>query len=182
MAIELVFETHSTTEDNERGSATGWRPGVLSAAGREQAVQMGRRRANDGIDAIFTSDLARAVETVRIAFPHPTVPVLLDWRLRECDYGDMTGIAPDLLERDAHIDVPYPSGESWRQAAERVAWFLRDVGSRWQGSRLLVVGHTATWRGLDHAINGTPLNTPFEWQEGWEYRVGWRRRTPGRCR
>jgi hypothetical protein len=24
VAIELVFETHSTTEDNEQGRATGW--------------------------------------------------------------------------------------------------------------------------------------------------------------
>ena len=30
MTIELVFETHSTTDDNERGFATGWLPGVLS--------------------------------------------------------------------------------------------------------------------------------------------------------
>jgi broad specificity phosphatase PhoE len=171
MSIELVFETHSTTEDNERGSATGWGAGVLSAAGREEARQMGLRRPNDGIDAIFTSDLARAVETVQIAFPESGVPILMDWRLRECDYGDMTGIAPELLDRDAHIDVPYPSGESWRQAADRVAWFLRDIERRWQRSRLLVVGHTATWRGLEHAINGTPLNTPFEWQPGWEYRL-----------
>src|SRR6185295_14927110 len=159
MSIELVFETHSTTEDNERGSATGWRPGVLSVTGRKQAAQMGLRRSNDGIEAIFTSDLARAVETV-IAFPESGVPIVLDRRLRECDYGDMTGIAPELLDRDAHIDVPYPSGESWRQAADRVAWFLRDIERRWQGSRLLVVGHTATWRGLEHAIKGTPLNAP----------------------
>jgi hypothetical protein len=25
--IELVYETHSTTEDNEAGRATGWLPG-----------------------------------------------------------------------------------------------------------------------------------------------------------
>jgi 2,3-bisphosphoglycerate-dependent phosphoglycerate mutase len=176
MTIELVFETHSTTEDNERGFATGWLPGVLSATGREQAQQLGRRRSNDGIEAIFTSDLARAVETVTVAFPSPKVPVFMDWRLRECDYGDMTGTAPELLERAEHVDVPYPSGESWRQAVDRVGWFLRDLEPRWNGSRLLVVGHVATWRGLDHSINGTPLEplvaTPFEWQEGWEYRVG----------
>jgi 2,3-bisphosphoglycerate-dependent phosphoglycerate mutase len=172
MPIELVFETHSTTEDNQNDIATGWRPGVLSETGREQARELGRRRSNDGIQAIFTSDLARAVETVHIAFPDHTLPVFMDWRLRECDYGDMTGIAPDALERDAHIHFPYPSGESWRQAADRVAWFLRDVESKWQGWRLLVVGHTATWRGLEHRINDTPLNTPFEWRAGWEYRVG----------
>jgi broad specificity phosphatase PhoE len=176
MSIELIFETHSTTEDNEKGLGTGWNPGVLSAAGREQAQELGRRRATDDIDAIFTSDLGRAVETVRIAFPSPTVPVLMDWRLRECDYGDLNGTAAALSERAQYVDKPYPSGESWRQAVDRVGWFLRDFEPRWRGSRLLVVGHGATLRGLEHHINGKPLESigsaPFEWQEGWEFRVG----------
>jgi 2,3-bisphosphoglycerate-dependent phosphoglycerate mutase len=180
MTIELVFETHSTTEDNEKGSATGWRPGVLSAAGREQARQMGNRPANDRVEAIFTSDLARAIETVRIAFPDTTIPVFMDWRLRECDYGDMTGIAPELIEPAEFLDVPFPTGESQRQATERVGWFIRDLRARRDWSRVLVVGHVATWRGLEHSIHATPLEqlvaTPFEWQEGWEYRVGERRR------
>ena len=175
MAIELVFETHSTTHDNENGVASGWRPGSLSTAGREQADQMGRRRGDDGIEAIFTSDLARAVETVRIAFPDAEVPIFMDWRLRECDYGEMTGVHPDLLERVEHLDVQYPAGESWRQAVDRIGWFLRDLSARWTESRVLVVGHTATLWGLDHLIDGVALETllaaPFEWQEGWEYHV-----------
>ncbi|GIH46885.1 Histidine phosphatase superfamily (branch 1) [Microbispora rosea] len=32
MAVEIVYETHSITEDNERGIATGWLPGRLSEA------------------------------------------------------------------------------------------------------------------------------------------------------
>ncbi len=44
MAIELVFETHSTTVDNEEGCATGWLPDQLSARRRTQAQQLGRRR------------------------------------------------------------------------------------------------------------------------------------------
>src|SRR5919201_6188729 len=157
MTIQLVFETHSTTEDNERGVATGWHAGKLSAAGREQARQMGQRRGNDGVDAIFTSDLARAIETVRIAFPDAAVPVFMDWRLRECDYGEMTGMHPDMLELAEHIDVPYPAGESQRQAVERVGWFVRALRARRDWSRLLIVGHVATWWGLEHSINGTPL-------------------------
>ena len=45
MAIKLVFETHSTTEDNEQGRATGWLPGQLSKQGRLQAQQLGRLQA-----------------------------------------------------------------------------------------------------------------------------------------
>ena len=88
MAIEVVFETHSTTEDNERGHATGWLPGRLSEQGRVQARQLGQRRAGDRIAAVFSSDLARATETASLAFGRSAIPVLYDWRLRECDYAE----------------------------------------------------------------------------------------------
>jgi 2,3-bisphosphoglycerate-dependent phosphoglycerate mutase len=74
VGIELVFETHSTTEDNERGRATGWLPGRLSDRGRLQARELGRRRAGDRITAVFSSDLARAAETASVAFGDPPWP------------------------------------------------------------------------------------------------------------
>jgi 2,3-bisphosphoglycerate-dependent phosphoglycerate mutase len=92
VAIELVFETHSTTEDNEQGRATGWLPGQLSERGRMQAQQLGRRRTGDGITAVFSSDLARAAQTASVAFAGSAIPVLYDWRLRECDYGQRNGM------------------------------------------------------------------------------------------
>ena len=79
VAIELVFETHSLTEDNELGRATGWLPGRLSAQGRMLAGELGQRRAADGISAVFCSDLARAAETATIAFAGSAIPVLQDW-------------------------------------------------------------------------------------------------------
>ena len=175
MAIQLAFETHSTTEDNEAGRATGWLPGRLSEAGREQARQLGLRRANDGFDAIFTSDLGRALETVEIAFAHSRVPIFHDWRLRECDYGTQNGGAAAELDRPGHVGVPYPSGESWTQAIARVGRFLHDLEPRWTHSRVLVIGHTATRWAFDHLVDGVPIaelvSEPFTWQEGWEYRL-----------
>jgi 2,3-bisphosphoglycerate-dependent phosphoglycerate mutase len=91
VSVDIVFETHSTTEDNEFGVATGWLPGRLSASGRSQAREMGGRRRGDGLAAVFTSDLRRAAETVELAFDGTGPPVLCDWRLRECDYGDLNG-------------------------------------------------------------------------------------------
>ena len=85
MSTQIVFETHSTSEDNEAGRATGWLPGRLSSSGHRHARQLGERRRNDGIDAVFTSDLRRAVETAELAFAETSIPVLHDWRLRECD-------------------------------------------------------------------------------------------------
>ena len=177
MAIELVFETHSTTEDNEQGRATGWLPGRLSQRGRTQARQLGQRRANDGIAAVFSSDLTRAAETASAAFGESVIPVLYDWRLRECDYGQRNGMPVAELHagRREHLDRPYPGGESWREAVSRVGRFLGDLPLRWNGRRILVIGHVATRWGLDHLIGGLPLEDlvkrDFAWQEGWEYRV-----------
>ena len=101
----------------------------------------------------------------------------MDWRLRECDYGELNGAAAPDVHRDrrAYLDQPYPSGESWRQAAERVSRFLSDLPLRWNGQRILVVGHAATRFGLDHLLSGEDLEevitADFGWQEGWEYRL-----------
>jgi 2,3-bisphosphoglycerate-dependent phosphoglycerate mutase len=176
MAIEIVYETHSTSEDNERGVASGWAHSHLSTVGREQARALGARRREDGLDAVFCSDLRRAVETVEIAFAGSAIPVLLDWRLRECDYGAETQhpVAEHHPGRGAHVDRPYPGGESWSQAVERVRRSLDDLQLRWDGGRVLLVGHVATRWALDHLIHGVSLtdlcDADFAWQEGWEYR------------
>lgn len=174
----MVFETHSTTEDNERGIATGWLPGRLSPLGRSQAAELRQRRRDDGIAVVFCSDLTRAVETASIAFGDTTTPVLLDWRLRECDYGERNGMpATELHEgRRSHLDQPYPGGESWRQAVGRVGRFLTDLPlSRWGSARVLVVGHIATHWALEHLVTGVPLERlaveDFTWHPGWEYRI-----------
>ncbi len=172
--MRVVFETHATTTDNETGRATGWRPGELSAAGREQAAELGGRRRYDGIAAVFCSDLPRAVDTARLALGD-RLPLLLDWRLRECDYGKWNGgpVAQVHDRRAEFLDTAYPGGESWRQALDRVAGVLPDLATRWSGRRVLVIGHLATRFALDERLAGVPLaqslRAEFEWQPGWEY-------------
>jgi 2,3-bisphosphoglycerate-dependent phosphoglycerate mutase len=178
VAIEVVFETHATTVDNEQGRATGWQPGQLSERGQAQARELGRRRSGDQIAVVFSSDLARAAQTASLAFAGTAIPVLHDWRLRECDYGQRTGMpVTDLhASRREHLDRPYPGGESWRQAITRVGRFLTDLPLRWNGQRVLVIGHVATRWGLDHYLGGVPLEDlvgqDFAWQEGWQYHLG----------
>ena len=177
MTVDVVYETHSTSIDNERGIATGWLGGRLSATGREQARQLGARRRDDGIDVVFASDLNRAVETAQVAFADSGIPVLLDWRLRECDYGRLNGVPRAHLdvERRRRIDDPWPDGESWRQAVARVGTFLKELRAARDGQRVLLIGHVATRWALDHVVGGIALeelvDAPFEWREGWEYRL-----------
>jgi 2,3-bisphosphoglycerate-dependent phosphoglycerate mutase len=177
MAVDLVYETHSTSADNEQGIATGWLGGELSATGRERARQLGVRRRDDGIDLVYASDLNRAVETAWIAFADSGIPVLLDWRLRECDYGNMNGAPRAQLDRERRrrLDDPFPDGESWRQAVARVGGFLEELRQEGDGRRVLLIGHVATRWALDHFVRGVALeelvDAPFEWREGWEYNL-----------
>ncbi|WP_250029966.1 histidine phosphatase family protein [Paractinoplanes maris] len=178
MSIEVVYETHALSEDNERGVATGWLPGRLSAQGRLNAAAMGRRRRDDGIVAVFSSDLRRAAETAEIAFGGSGVPILYDWRLRECDFGERNGTPSSDVSADRQdfCDRPYPKGESHREAIARVARALADLPTRWAGSRVMLIGHLATYRALEHVVHGRTvpdlLADTFEWQpEGWEYRL-----------
>ena len=172
MSVELVFETHSTTEDNEAGIATGWLPGRLSATGREQALELGERRRHDGLAVVFIPDLRRAVETAEIAFAG-SLAVVADERLRECNYGELNGTVEPLRDRPAHIDVPYPGGESWRQAVERVTGFLDELRREREDERVLVISNTATRLALEVVANGRELEgamaAPFVWRPGWEY-------------
>ncbi len=175
MSVNIVFETHSWSEDNERGIATGWLPGRLSERGRRAAAELGERRRRDVLAAVFTSDLARAVETAAIAFGDTGISIIQDARLRECNYGRLNGMSVERLqaERARHLDEPYPDGESYRQVVERVGAFLLDLAQCYGGRRVLVIGHSATRWALDHLLGGVPLEhlvaAPFEWQPGWTY-------------
>ena len=175
MAVQLVYETHAITTDNEAGIATGWLPGELSARGRETAAELGIRRRDDGLDAVYVSDLQRALETVRIAFADRPIPTHVDERLRECNYGRRNGMPREDLERERpdHLDVPWPGGESYRDVVGRTRSLLDDLLARHEGGRVLLVAHSANRLALDHLLLGHDLRTlvtePFEWQPGWEY-------------
>jgi broad specificity phosphatase PhoE len=177
MVVEIVFELHQLSEDNERGVATGWLDGRLSERGRLFARQLGQRRASQRIDAVFTSDLGRAVETAELAFGDTDLEIYRDHRLRECNYGALNGKPVEQLEgqRREHIHTPFPDGESYVQVVERVRDFLVDLSSAWQGGRVVVIGHSATRWALDHLLCGQPLeglvDVPMVWQEGWNYQL-----------
>jgi broad specificity phosphatase PhoE len=177
VAVELVYETHAITTDNEAGIATGWLPGTLSDRGNESAAELGRRRRDDGLAAIYVSDLARATETVRIAFPGSSLPVIRDARLRECNYGSLNGMPRARLdaERARRIDEPWPGGERYLDVVERTRAFIGDIVRDRDGERVLVVAHSANKWALDHLLLGADLvalvSAGMTWQPGWEYVV-----------
>jgi broad specificity phosphatase PhoE len=186
---DIVFESHSTTTDNEAGIATGWLPGALSPTGRRQAVELGerRRQPSERIEAVFTSDLARAVETARIAFEGSGISIRQDARLRECNYGELNGTSAAALAsvRPEYIDRPFPGGQSYRDVVDATADFLHDLTDTQQslsgaGARVLVIAHSANRWALDVLLAGARLEDllldPGPWRPGWLYRLQGRAR------
>jgi broad specificity phosphatase PhoE len=177
MAVTIIFESHATTLDNEAKLSSGHFDVELSKFGEEQAENLGERRKNEHFDAIFCSDLQRSYKTAEIAFRNLDVPIIKDVRLREVDYGKMTRAPSHEVEskRGDFVDQPFPDGESYKEAVERIQNFLRDLLRDYDGKRVMIIGHRATQYGLERWINGVPLKeivtAPWSWQPGWEYQL-----------
>jgi broad specificity phosphatase PhoE len=173
VTTKLIYETHSTTLDNENGIATGWLPGELSAEGRRHSVELGARRQD--VDVVFSSDLRRAVQTVERS--GLTVPHLQDWRLRECNYGELNGAPVDALDpRIERVRTPFPGGQSYADVVELTRSFLDDIKRWYDGAVVLVVAHSANRWALKHLLDGgQPMEelivSPFNWQPGWKYEL-----------
>jgi broad specificity phosphatase PhoE len=176
--VTIIFEPHSTTTDNEAHQSSGWNDVKLSATGMLQAKELGQRRKLKDFDAIFTSDLDRAISTAKLAFGNIAPNKLfIDWRLRELDYGNMTGHPKDEVDqyKPNKITVPFTGGESYEQSTTRIHDFLADLLRKFDDKTVMVIGHQATQYGLEYWTNGTPLKEsitkPWKWQPGWIYKL-----------
>lgn len=90
VSVDITYFVHGTTTDNEKGMATGWFAGELSELGRKQCTELRESIRNKGFDVVFCSDLRRAVDSAAITFGD-SVKIIQDKRLREVDFGDLTG-------------------------------------------------------------------------------------------
>lgn len=177
MPVHILFESHGTTFDNENNKASGWFDVDLSPLGESQAKELGDRLEYEAIDAIFCSDQMRSYHTAWIAFEGKKIPLFIDWRLRECDYGELNQADESMVKplKPNHVHDPFPGGESYDQTNERMKSFLKDLLERFDGKRVLIIGHRATQYGLESLILGKPLEevvpAKWSWQPGWEYEL-----------
>lgn len=175
--LTIIFESHSTSLDNEAGLASGHFDIALSPLGEVRAKQLGERYRNQEIAAVFCSDLKRSYRTGEIAFTGQPFPVLKDKRLRECDYGALTKRPSDEVEgcRANYIEKPFPNGQSYKETTELMKSFLADVCAQYDGKTIMIIGSRATQYGLEHIINGVPLQeavtAAWQWQPGWTYKL-----------
>jgi 2,3-bisphosphoglycerate-dependent phosphoglycerate mutase len=97
--IQLVLLRHGESVSNRDGHFTGWHDVELSQKGELEAERAGRLLRETGFrfDVCFTSELKRAIDTLRIvleAMDLNKISVQRSWRLNERHYGALEGIDP----------------------------------------------------------------------------------------
>ena len=117
---ELWLVRHGETEWSRSGAHTGLTDIPLTAAGRDEAVAVGRYLAVRQFALVLVSPLGRARETCRLAgYQDP----LVDPDLREWDYGDYEGLTTPRIEAErpgwSLWTGGVPNGETAGQVAAR---------------------------------------------------------------
>jgi len=175
--VEVIFESHGTTYDNEQHVSSGWFDVDLSPLGIKQAEELGERYRDQNFAAIFCSNLRRSYRTAAIAFVDRDLLTILDSRLNECNYGDLNQHKSEEVdsEKIKHINLPFPGGESYQQTAERMKSFLVEISQNYLNRRVMIIGHRATQYALEHFTYGRSyeelITSPWHWQPGWNYKL-----------
>jgi 2,3-bisphosphoglycerate-dependent phosphoglycerate mutase len=94
---KLVLLRHGQSTWNEENRFTGWTDVDLTAKGRAEATEAGRRLKAEGLsfDVVYTSLLTRAIRTGWLALDELDqlwLPVYKSWRLNERHYGGLQGL------------------------------------------------------------------------------------------
>jgi probable phosphoglycerate mutase len=149
---EILLLRHGQSEGNEGNRFGGHGPTPLTARGRRQAELTAAALAREGLTAIWSSDLVRAVQTAAPILAATGLPLQQTGALRERSVGVFTGLTfleaeeryPDafaaLMRRDP--DACPPDGETTHACSERAGAFFDQIAAT--AGRVLMVSHAFT--------------------------------------
>jgi broad specificity phosphatase PhoE len=156
VTTRILLVRHGATVSSGEDNFNGETDIPLSEPGRDEARALGRRLAEERIDAFYSSPLSRALETARlVAAPHgKEVAPLPD--LREVSHGRWEGklraeiedLYPEEYRRweaDPFSFAP-SGGETGLAVTARALPALLGIAAAHAGQRVLVVSHKATIR------------------------------------
>ncbi len=163
----LWLSRHGETDWNLEGRFQGQADSPLNASGLAQACQLADLLVDAGIQAIYCSDLQRALRTAQIIGEKLGLSPQVDKRLREIRLGDWEGMQseqiksqyPEIWHRRQldPVHVPPPGGENLLELAERV-WAAADqISQQHPDETVLIVSHGVTLACLICRARGLPL-------------------------
>lgn len=153
---KIIFVRHGQTEWNVLGRYQGQTDVALSPLGIEQAEKLAAHFQVDKIEAVYSSDLARAMKTASCVADRFGLTVEPRPELRELNFGDWEGLTydeivakwPDALENFfQHPDVlEIPHGESFPKLRERALACVEEIVARHPDQTVAVFAHGAILR------------------------------------
>lgn len=156
--IRLILVRHGETPWTRLRRYQGQTDVPLSARGQRQAAALGRFFSGQSIDALYSSDMQRAVQTAEPVSRALGLAITQDRRLRETAFGEWEGLTyiemeemwPDDLAawQDDPMAHPPPGGESLADLTNRVAGFVDDLRQRHKGETVVAVAHGGAIRAI----------------------------------
>jgi len=154
MTTNVLLIRHGQSRGNAERRFGGHTATPLSARGHRQAELTARTLKSESLTAIYSSDLARAIETARPLSKLTGLPVHSTNAFRERSVGVMEGLTfeaaaqqhPEqyaaLLRRD--FEYVLTGGESYRQLLDRAREKLDEIIEQNRGGKIAVFSHTGT--------------------------------------
>ena len=154
LATNVLLIRHGQSKGNAERRFGGHTATPLSARGHRQAELTARTLKSESLTAIYSSDLARAIETARPLSNLTGLPIHDTNAFRERSVGVMEGLTfeaaaqqhPEqyaaLLRRD--FEHVLTGGESYRQLLDRARQKLDDIIDQNRGGKIAVFSHTGT--------------------------------------
>ena len=154
MTTNVLLIRHGQSKGNAERRFGGHTSTPLSSRGRHQARATALTLKSESVTAIYSSDLARAVETASPLSKMTGLPINNTHAFRERSVGVMEGLTfedaaqqhPEqyaaLLRRD--FEYVLNGGESYRQLLDRARHKLDEIIDEHRGGKIAVFSHTGT--------------------------------------
>ena len=153
---KIFLIRHGETEWNKTNRLQGNSDVNLSAEGIEQAKLLAEHAPFHAIDAIYSSDLSRALTTAKILAAKFHMPVIEERGLRETNFGDWEGrYISELIEEFPNDfgnfftkpdKIKPPNGETFLESQARVMNALDEIIAEHENQSIAVVSHGAAIR------------------------------------
>jgi probable phosphoglycerate mutase len=176
-ATRIIAIRHGETAWNVDTRIQGHLDIPLNDIGLWQARRLGAALAGEPIDAIYASDLGRAMQTAQAVADVAGRTVVADTGLRERAFGRFQGRTFAEIEaawpEDAQLwrkrdpaFIPPEGGESLLVFRDRVVQTLARLAARHVGEQIVLVGHGGVMDVLYRAATGQELQAPRTWALG----------------
>ena len=155
---------HAQTVWNQEKKIQGHSDSPLTAVGEKQASSWGKILLQFAWDRMLASDAGRAQATAEIINAILKVPLTIDSRLKEQNWGQWEGMTVRQIEAEARQELDDqvtagwdfcpPGGESRRSVRQRSQTILAEAAERYPGQNLLVVTHEGIVKSLIYHLCG----------------------------